>query len=398
MINDTDCRATPYPKNRRLRGLTCLRCEITYKVGDPVVDRGMGCPSCLAQGFPASLRLAYDPGQGWKVRRDARGMMRYVERLPYEGFPSLGEGGTPLVPLPALAQALGIDRVWVKNEGQNPTGSHKDRMSAFAVARVVAVGRSTVVAASSGNAGASLAAYAAAAGVACKIIATPEISPSWTQAIRMAGADLILAETPQARWQILREKVESEGWYPVTNYLDPPVGSNPFGLQGYKTVAYEILEQCAGDPPAAILVPTARGDLLWGIWQGFLDAREVGMVAALPRLVAVEPLARLSRVLAGSDYRSRFEAKPHAMTSIGGATTTYQSVLALQASGGSAVEVSTTEARQAQRDLGRYGFYVELSSAAALAALYRLREGGQVGQSDRVVLVATSHGYKELPR
>ena len=184
----------------------------------------------------------------------------------------------------------------------------------------------------------------------------------------------------------------------MTNYLDPPVGSNPFGLEGYKTVAFELVEQWAGEPSTAVLVPTARGDLLWGIWQGFLDAREAGLAAALPRMVAVEPLARLSSILAGSDYRRRFEAGPHAMTSIGGATATYQSMLALQESGGSAVEVSTAEAEQAQRDLARLGFYVELSSAVVLAALYKLCDGGQVGQGDRVVLVATSHGYKELPR
>lgn len=325
-------------------------------------------------------------------------MERYAERLPYEGFPSLGEGGTPLVPLPALSQALGIEGVWLKNEGQNPTGSHKDRMSAFAVARAAALGYGTVVAASSGNAGASLAAYASAAGLDCGIIVAPEIGPPWAQAIRMAGAELIVADTPPARWQVLKEKVEGEGWYPVTNYLDPPVGSNPFGLEGYKTVAFELAEQCAGEPPTAILVPTARGDLLWGIWQGFLDAREAGLAAALPRMVAVEPLVRLSSILAGSDYRSRFEAGPHAMTSIGGATATYQSMIALQESGGSAVEVSTPEAEQGQRDLARLGFYVELSSAAALAALHRLRDSGQVGLGDRVVLVATSHGYKELPR
>jgi threonine synthase len=325
-------------------------------------------------------------------------MLRYAERLPYEGFPSLGEGGTPLIALPSLARALGVAEVWLKNEGQNPTGSHKDRMSAFAVARAAALGYNTVVAASSGNAGASLAAYAATSGLDCKVIVAPEISPPWAQAIRMAGAGLITADTPPARWRVLQEKVEGEGWYPVTNYLDPPVGSNPFGLEGYKTVALELVEQCAAELPTAILVPTARGDLLWGMWQGFLDAREAGLAAALPRMVAVEPLARLSSILAGSDYRRRFETRPHAMTSIGGATATYQSMLALQASGGSAVEVSTPEAQAAQRELALLGFYVELSSAAALAALFRLRDGGQVGLEDRVVLVATSHGYKELPR
>ena len=71
--------------------------------------------------------------------------------------------------------------------------------------------------------------------------------------------------------------------------LDPPVGSNPFGLEEYKTVAFELVEQCADEPPTAVLVPTARGDLLWGIWQGLLDARGAGLITELPRLVAIEP-------------------------------------------------------------------------------------------------------------
>ena len=188
----------PLLMNERLQGLTCLRCETAYDLGDPVVDRGIGCPACLAQGYPASLRLAYDVDRGWQVRQDAQGMMRYAQRLPYEGIPCLGEGGTPLVPLAALARELAVEGVWLKNEGQNPTGSHKDRMSAFAVARAVALGYDTVVAASSGNAGASLAAYASAAGLSCKIIVAPEISPPWAQAIRMAGAELIVAATPRS--------------------------------------------------------------------------------------------------------------------------------------------------------------------------------------------------------
>jgi hypothetical protein len=175
---DRTGRETPlYKLNDQLQGLACLRCETACDVGDPVVDLGRGCPSCLSQGYPASLRLVYDAGQAWEIRDHAQGMMRYIERLPFQCYPSLGEGETPQLPLPSLAERMGVTKVWLKNEGQNPTGSHKDRMSALAVARAASLGRSTVVAASSGNAGASLAAYAVAAGLDCKIIATSKISP-----------------------------------------------------------------------------------------------------------------------------------------------------------------------------------------------------------------------------
>jgi threonine synthase len=321
-------------------------------------------------------------------------MGRYAAQLPYVDFPSLGEGLTPLIELPSLAQTLGIERLWAKNEGQNPTGSHKDRMSALVVARAASVGRTTVTAASSGNAGASLAAYAGAAGLRCVIVSTPKISSGWARAIELAGAELVFTDTSLERWQYLQQKVKDEGWYPATNYLDPPVGSSPFGVQGYKTIGYEIVEQCGDTPPTMVLVPTARGDLLWGIWQGLSELARDGLLDP-PGLVAVEPIPRLSRVLAGEDYRRPFSGDPHAMTSIGGATATYQSVVALSESKGCAIEVSTQEAEEAQQELARYGLYVELSSAASLAGLQTLVKRGKAEISERVLLVITSHGYKE---
>ncbi len=384
---------TGYQWNGRVQGLSCLRCGKRYSPSDAVVDLGVGCVACLEQGYPVSLRVDYERERNRLPQQSATGMMRYAAQLPYIDFPTLGEGTTPLVELPTLAESYGIDRLWIKNEGQNPTGSHKDRMSALAVARAASLGRETVVAASSGNAGASLAAYAGAANLRCVIISTAKINPVWKRAIRMAGAELILTETAKERWQIMRQKVEEEGWYPVTNYLNPPTGSNPFGVQGYKTVAYEIVEQCAGEMPTVVIVPTARGDLLWGIWQGFLESG----CSERPRLVAVEPFARLSRVLVGEDYRQSFAGEPHAMSSIGGATATYQSMVALRDSQGLAVEVSTPETEEAQQALARHGFYTELSAAAVLAGLQILLGDGQIAASDRVVLVVTSHGYKEMP-
>jgi threonine synthase len=348
----------------------------------------------LEQGYPVSLRLDYATDHQWRVQQAAGGMRRYAAQLPYVDFPTLGEGATPLVELAPLARTLGVDRLWAKNEGQNPTGSHKDRMSALVVARAASLGRRTVVAASSGNGGASLAAYAGAATLRCAIISTPAISRVWARAIRMAGGELILTETSQERWRYMWQMVEEEGWYPVTNYLYPPIGSNPFGVQGYKTVAYEIIEQCGGMPPTVIMVPTSRGDLLWGLWEGLVELRRNALLHELPRLIAVEPVPRLSRVLAGEDYRQTFDGASHALVSVGGTTATYQAVLALRESMGSAVEVSTTGAEAAQQELAQRGLYVELSSAASLAGLRELLKSGHVDGADRVVLVLTSHGYK----
>ena len=384
-------------QNPFLESLGCIRCGALYDPGDPQVDRGLGCLTCLDQGYPASLALVYQRDQAWTVNPSALGMARYTAHLPYLDIPNLGEGGTPLVELPGLARTLGVGQLWVKNEGQNPTGSHKDRMSPLAVARAVSLGKDTVVAASSGNAGASLAAYASAAGMRCVIISTAKISSGWRRAIEAAGAELLLTDTPKARWVLMRERIENEGWYPVTNYLDPPVGSNPFGVDGYKSTGYEILEACGDETPTVILVPTSRGDLLWGLWQGFQDGVRFGLAGVVPRLVAVEPAPRLSMVLRDADYRQTFPEEPHAMVSIGGGTVTYQAMRALRNTEGCAVEVSMEEALRAQAELAGHGFFAELSAAASLAGLRVLIRRDEIKPPERVVLVITSHGYKDPP-
>jgi len=324
-------------------------------------------------------------------------MLRFSPLLPYTHFPTLGEGDTPLIPLPELAPGLGVSQLLYKNEGQNPTGSHKDRMSGLAVARAKALGKDTVIAASSGNAGASLAAYAAAAGLNCVIVSMSSISHMWEAAIEFHGAQLHTRQGQDDRWKYMQQMVKEKGWYPVTNFLKPPVSSNPFGIDGYKTIAYELVEELGDCAPLVVLVPTCRGDVLAGIWYGFLDAQECGLIKTLPRLVAVEPGPRLERVLQGGDYRNELPVPAHQMSSIGGDTATYQSMHALKQSHGSAVSVTTKQSVIAQKTLGTRGLYVELSSAAALAGAEELAKSGYFKPEDNVVLIGTSHGYKELP-
>ncbi|PZN02014.1 MAG: pyridoxal-5'-phosphate-dependent protein subunit beta [Bacillota bacterium] len=382
----------PMQRNPALGGLTCLRCGTAYGLDGP--EPLTGCPRCRAEGYPASLVVRYDGGP-WQPRPGARGMARYGERLPYLAYPSLGEGGTPLVDLPRLAATLGVARLWVKNEGQNPTGSHKDRLSPLVVARALELGYPAVIAASSGNQGVSLALYAAAAGLGCEIATTHTMYASWQDALEQAGARVVTFADPFDRWRYVARRVEEGACYPATNFIVPPVGSNPFGVDGYKTVAHEIVEATAGDePPTVVVAPCSRGDLLWGLWRGFQEAREAGWLPELPRLVAAEPFPRLARVLAGADYRDQFPGRTR-LVSIGGSTVTYQAVRAVEDSRGRAVAVTEGEAAEARQKLARAGVYAEGSSATTLAAALRLRDEGWLHAGDRVVLVVTSHGFKD---
>jgi threonine synthase len=317
------------------------------------------------------------------------------EWLAYLDYPSLGEGHTPLVALPRLADEVGIAELYLKNEGANPTGSHKDRMSGLVVRRAIDVGASTVVAASSGNAGVSLAAYAASAGIDCVIVTTPDMNASWRHAIEMFGATLLAAETPEQRWQVVAERVRAGDWYPATNYLVPAVGSNPFGVDGYRSIVLELFLQLEGRLPSDIVVPTSRADLLWGIARGYADLEKTGLTQGKPRIHAVEPFPRITRVLAQEDYRGTFEGTSR-LVSIGGSTVTYQALDALNLCRGTAVVADEDGAFCDQKQLARrYGFHLELSSAAALTGLRALLAQGTVASNASVVLIATARGIAE---
>lgn len=377
--------------NPLLSGFSCIRCQTKL----PIDDYFEGCPGCLARGEPSTVSPEL---REWpRTLSDARkrGMERYAAWMPYTSWVSLGEGGTSCVSFPSLADEVKAASVFIKNEGQNPSGSHKDRVSCLTVTRALDARATKIVAASSGNGGASLALYAAAAGLACRIVTTPALSPIHRRAIRMTGAELIFAPESLDRWRTVGEMAR-EGWFPATNYLNPPVGSNPFGLAGLKTVAFEIFEELGAGPIDAVLVPTSRGDLTWGLYEGFSQLKAIGLVASIPRLFAVEPFARITRVLEGEEITGSFPGTT-SLVSIGGSTVTYQAVKAIRATGGGGVVVDDGTVERDQARLARHGCYAELSSAAILTGLELLLRDGAISSEDRIVLIATSHGYKDLP-
>lgn len=323
-------------------------------------------------------------------------MARYAAWMPYTSWVSLGEGGTSCTRFPSLADEMQTAAIFIKNEGQNPSGSHKDRVSCLAVTRALDVGATKIVAASSGNAGASLALYAAAAGLECCIVTTPALSPVYRRAIEMTGAEIVTAPESLDRWQHVAKMAKERGWFPATNYLNPPVGSNHFGLDGLRTVAYEIFEELGADTVDVVLVPTSRGDLIWGLHEGFAQLQAIGLIRSVPRLFAVEPFPRISAVLGGERITGSFPGTTK-LTSIGGSTVTYQAIEAIRATGGGAVVVDDETVARDQIRLARHGCYAELSSAATLTGLELLVKEGKISPGASVALIATSNGYKELP-
>lgn len=393
MLGDYRAReaAGAFVRNPALAGFGCIRCGTKLPIG----DHFEGCPKCFARGEPASVAPLFSRQPRKLSDPDKRGMQRYAEWMPYLSWVTLGEGGTSCVNFASLADEVGAAAVFIKNEGQNPSGSHKDRVSSLTVTRAREAGAAKIVAASSGNGGASLALYAAAAGLDCSVVITPALSPIFRRAIEMCGGRIITARESLERWQIVAD-MAGEGWYPATNYLNPPVGSNPFGVAGLSSIAFEILEDVGATEVDAVLVPTSRGDLIWGLFAGFNQLRAIGSIKRIPRLFAIEPFPRISQVLAGGNATDLYPGTT-ALVSIGGSTVTYQATKALDRSGGRAVVVDDGSVMRDQRRLARHGCYAELSSAATLTGLELLLADGTISANERVVLIATSNGYKDLP-
>jgi len=258
----------------------CLRCGHTTALDDRVT----GCDRCATGGFGVPMVPVRVGGpalarpQPGSAPGGLGAMWRWAELLVPCGEPvSLGEGGTPLVEL----RHTGLPgRILLKYEGANPTGSFKDRLASGAISRARQLGATTVALASSGNAGLSAAAYAAAAGLDCVVISTPGLPEPTGAVLGALGATLVLTDTSADRWVTLRTGAEQLGWYPLTNYLHPPVASHPAGVHAYRTIAYEIAEELGWQVPDWMVVPISRGDGLFGLWSGFVELTELGWTTA----------------------------------------------------------------------------------------------------------------------
>ncbi|MDH6591174.1 threonine synthase [Variovorax sp. TBS-050B] len=364
-------------RNPRLQGLQCLRCDTHY----PLALANDGCPACRAIGVHVGLRASYLPEGGGPPLQ-----------MPYEPGFTLGEGGTPLRDMPALARQFDVAGLALKDESQNPTGSHKDRMTAVGVAQALDFGAHTLVLASSGNAAVSAAYYAWAAGLGCEVATYGGLPAAYARQLDALGARRRVFSDNAGRWAFVHERSQHEGFFALTNYRLPALGSAPLGIEGYKPIALECVAD--GGVPDHVLVPTARGDLAWGIHAGFRELLAAGRIARLPRLWLVEPFPRLSRVLAGGALDGAYPGHT-AQFSTAGATVTYLQWQAATASGGGAVVVGDDEARAARRMLTAAGISAELCAAAGLDALRQLRARNAIGREAKVVLMLTAGAARD---
>ncbi len=384
-----------------LTGLVCIRCGSSFGI-EPRFD---GCPECRREA-PANLTPRYDldaVGRALSVESlhgRPPGMRRYRELLPpdVQNAATLGEGDTPLLHCERYGRRIGIERLFLKDESQNPSGSFKDRLAFAAIAMAPRFGARAVGVSSTGNAGAAAAAYTARAGLPCIVLTVQGAASAIITQMQAYGAMVVATRTKADRWKLLQTGVAEWGWYPTSPYFGPPVGSNPYGVDGYKTLAYEVCEQMDWEPPDWCVLPVAYGDALFGMWKGFDELARLGLIRKQPRMVAAEMAGCLAAALAsGEDAIPEIAApSPYVAGSISVNQSTYQALHALRASGGTARVARNDELLGLQRDLAAdEGIYAEPSSLAALAAVARLCEEGRIGRRDTVVVVNTASGLKD---
>jgi threonine synthase len=325
-------------------------------------------------------------------------MWRYRELLPAPGgaeVVSLGEGFTPLLPAHRLGSSVGLPGLWVKDDGLNPTGTFKARGASCGISMARALGVREVGLPTAGNAGAAWACYGAAAGLRVHV-AMPSDAPLANRVeCRLYGADLALVEgTIADAARLVEQGVRERGWFDVSTLREP------FRIEGKKTLGFEIAEQLEWQPPDAIVYPAGGGVGIIGIWRAMQQLAELGWIDRVPRLVVTQAEGCAPIVTAFDQGREESQLWEGAETIAAGlrvpkALGDFLVLKAVRETGGTAVAVSDEEILDAMRALARdAGILAAPEGAATLAAARRLRERGDLGADDRVVLINTGTGLK----
>jgi threonine synthase len=380
--------------------LTHLECSLCGKRYDA------GLPHNLCEcGGPLLVRYDLDSIRPRWRRRDVPNgpstMWRYAPVLPVSkpsAIVSLGEGMTPLVHTQRLGGKLGAQKLWIKDEGINPTGSFKARGLSCAVSMCVELGIKRVAIPSAGNAAGAMAAYAAAAGIEAHIFMPRDVPQSNYIECKASGAHVTLVDgliSDCAR--IVNERKAAEGWYDVSTLKEP------YRIEGKKTMGYELAEQMRWVLPDVIFYPCGGGVGLIGMWKAFDEMETLGWIGSKrPKMIAVqvEGCQPIVRAFESGAARSEFFENAHTLASGLRVPKPLGDFLVLDAvrkSGGTAIAVSDREMMDAGIELATLeGMFVAPEGGACVAALKHLLKNGFLDPAESIVIYNTGSGLKYL--
>lgn len=358
---------------------------------------------------PEFLRRSWAASAKSKLPRDASGVWRYHALLPFdEDAPlvTLFEGNTPVFHAPRTAEFCGLSDLRLKHQGYNPTGSFKDTGMAAAMTQALISGARTAICASTGNTAASLAAYAARAGLQAAILLPHgQVSPSkLAQSLDYGALVLEIDGNFDACMRLVQELGDDASIY-VANSI------NPFRIEGQKTVAFELMEQCLWQVPHHVVVPGGNMGNSTALGKGFQELLELGLIKRLPKLSVVQaegaaPVAHLFEKLS-TKQRTDFEHLPEKLEpvenpqtlataiKIGAPVSWKKALRAVLRSGGRVITVSEQEIADAKAMIGRDSIGCEPASATTVAGIKKLVTAGHISRKDDVVAILTGHALKD---
>ena len=373
----------------------CVKCGKTYEAVPDLT-------TCACGGI---LDIVYDYDYIKSVftketlkNRQNFTMWRYRELLPVEDTtpdPPLRVGWSPLYRADRLAEQLGIAKLYVKDDGLNPTASLKDRASAMAVAKAREAGAKVIACSSTGNAASSLAGNAAAAGFQTYIF-VPSRAPKGKVAQLMTfGATVISVQgSYEDTFELSKAAIDRWGWY------NRNAAINPYLSEGKKTVALEIMEQLDWKAPDYIAISVGDGCTIAGLWKGLKDLYAIGFIDRLPRLISAqaEGCCPLNRAIeTGEPWHPMEENTLADSIAVGVPRNADKALMAIRESNGLTVNVSDEEIMAAQKLLGRTcGVFGEPAGVTGAAGLKKLCEQGKIPADATVVSVVTGNGLKDV--
>lgn len=329
-----------------------------------------------------------------------RSIWRWFDFFPVKDrafIVSLGEGGTPLIHARRLGEKLGLPNLYLKNDAVLPTGSLKDRSNSVGLSVARELGFNTVAVMSTGNAAASVAAYAAAAGMKSVVMVPKGTAPSKIIQARAYGATVVVldGDFDYEVATLYKAALQEFGWYDC-------LSSNPYRDEGKKSYAYEYVEQLDRRIPDWVVHPTAGGTGIYAMWKGFNEFLSLGWIDRTPKLVAAQSEA--AAPIVASFEKGVMEVKPVVARGtvaesiqVGNPVSLgWRALAAIPESGGTAVALSDSEILEAQALTGALaGIFAEPAAATSVAAAKKLRERGVIKRDDLVVCNLTGHGLKQ---
>lgn len=362
--------------------LKCINCGTEF----PTYPLKNNCEKC-----GGTLEYFADLPKVANLKFSGLGFWRYSQMLPpVKHIVSLGEGATPLHKAERLAKAVGLTNLYLKDETRNPTNSYRDRAASFLTSNAIDQGFKALVCASNGNMGASLAAYAAKAGLICHVV-VPKIVDVGKLA-QMIAYDAVIEESGDIVDDSIRKAADlakETGWYQATAEL------NPLVVEAQKTISYEIKEQFT--VPEWVIVPMGSGGTIYSLWKGFKELKQIGLTDSLPRMVGVQTEGCAPIV-------SKFEEQPSPKSCapstralailVGEPLQSDLAIKAIQESNGSALTVSDADIFASELLIAKLeGVFAEPASSAAVAAIQKLKVD-KISSDSSVVCLITGSGLK----